>query len=420
MANIKDRLSLLSIDTENPDLELVNKINHEFLNLHQLMLSIPDKSQPSTKRSVLLVGGGIIGLLTAFYLSLEGFQVTLLEKESFGAAASGRNGGGILALGRDFHEIPLIKISIDLWEQLSDLGIETQFVKSGHAMIAMNKFEAQRLAKAQELYQLVGLETQWIEPKEALQKLPDLSPQNFGALFSTKDAQGYPFITINSLVMRLRSLGGQLINHCNVTGFKVVNEKITSVLTDQGDFHADEVVLCTGPWTEKLGSLLDVQLPIQPRRSPIMVTEIVNTRRMDPFVSGNNLYMRQTHAGNLLFGGGGSWEPTGFNVSGSVDVIKRLSTYFTELFPSFQSLHLIRSFAGTVELTPDHKPLLGTVSPYTNLHVSAGYSGHGYGLSAFAAKLLAKQLLYKALEQALPQPFEYVSNIFSPSRLGGR
>ncbi|MEX2460765.1 MAG: FAD-binding oxidoreductase [Paenibacillaceae bacterium] len=420
MGNIKDRLSLLSIDTENPNLELVNQINDTFPGLHQLMLSIPDKSQCGTNRSVLLIGGGIIGLLTAFYLSLEGFQVTLLEQESYGAAASGRNGGGILALGRDFHEIPLIKISIDLWEQLSGFDIETQFVRSGHVMIAMNEYEAQKLGKAQELYQRAGLETQWIEPKQALQKLPDLSPQNFGGLSSSSDAQGYPFITINSLVKKLKSLGCQLINHCKVTGFKVVNDKVTSVATDQGDFHADEVVLCTGPWTEKLGSLLDVHLPIQPRRSPIMVTEIVHTRRMDPFVSGNNLYMRQTHAGNILFGGGGSWEPTGFNVSGSVDVIKRLSTYFTELFPSFQALHLIRSFAGTVEITPDHRPLLGIVSPYTNLHVSAGYSGHGYGMSAFAAKLLAKQLLYKALEQDLPQSLEVVSKTFSPSRLGGR
>lgn len=412
-----DRLTLLSLNVETTTTETAYKMNQTYHTLHDYILGASDHTNRASRdHSVLIVGGGLVGIMTAFYLYQEGYQVTVVESKSFGAAASGRNGGGVLALGRELEEIPFVRVSMDLWEQLSAFGIDTRFIRPGHVMVAMNDVEAEKLGKAHELYRLAGLETIFLEPDQVINMLPDIHPQNKGALFSPIDGQSYPFTTIASMIEWLKQRGVKFVSHCEVTDFTVMNGKITAAQTKHGEVTADTFILCTGPWTQFAGKLLQLHLPIIPRRSQIMVTEILEQRRMDPFVSGNGLYLRQTHTGNILYGGGGPWEVTSFNVTNTAKAIKLLSTRFVELFPEYHTKHLIRSFAGTVEITPDHFPLFGAIQEFTNLYVSGGYNGHGYGMSAIMGKLLSKVIAADHADKEIPPRIKELIGHFSPSR----
>jgi sarcosine oxidase subunit beta len=415
MPEQQNRLTLLSLDADNASKETANRMNAFY---HVVSEYISKKIEIKNARGhhAVVIGGGIMGILTAFYLQQEGFQITVIEKKSFGAAASGRNGGGILALGRELNEIPLVKVSLDLWEDLSFQGIDPHFVRSGHAMVAMNDLEAEKLAKAGQIYSQVGLETTFLSPKQAVNLVPDLNRDNKGALYSPIDCQGYPFLAISNLMEWLKGKGVSFINQCEVSGFEILNDRIRAVKTSGGTIVADHFILCTGPWTEQVGRLLDLPMPILPRRSQIMVTEIVGNRVIHPFVSGNALYLRQTHAGNILYGGGGNWEKTGFDVTNTTQAIHLLSTRLTELFPSYEKLLLIRAFAGTVEVAPDHYPFFGPIAHLQNAYVSAGYSGHGYGISAVFGKLLAKYMSSRINDIEVPNEIEQMTKDYSPSR----
>lgn len=417
MAKNVDRLTLLSLNVETTTTETAYKMNQLYHMLHEYIFGAPKRKRgASHDHRVLIVGGGLVGIMTAFYLYQEGYQVTVVESKSFGAAASGRNGGGVLALGRELEEIPFVRVSMDLWEQLSECGIDTRFVRPGHAMVAMNDVEADKLGKAHELYRLAGLETKFLEPDQVSKMLPDIHPQNRGALFSPIDGQSYPFTTIASMIEWLKQRGVKFVSHCEVKDFTVKNRMITAALTEHGELTADTFILCTGPWTQFAGKLLQLHLPIIPRRSQIMVTEILEQRRIDPFVSGNGLYLRQTHTGNILYGGGGPWEVTSFDVTNTAKAIKLLSTRFIELFPGYHTRHLIRSFAGTVEITPDHFPLFGAIQEFANLYVSGGYNGHGYGMSAIMGKLLSRIVAADHADKEIPQRIRELIGHFSPSR----
>lgn len=418
MTDRTDRLTLLGVDFDSSiEYACQMKSSHHILKEYldsKLHHSTPNEKQK--ERSVFVIGGGIIGIMASFYLCELGYQVTVIDRKTFGAAASARNGGGILALGRDLYDIPFIRLSISLWDDLTERGYDTKLLHSGHLMVAMNEYEMEKLKKAQVLYEAAGLDTVLLSSHEALAYLPDGSEQIQGALFSAIDSQGYPFTAMASLMDGLKRRGVMFIDDCEVQKFNIEHRRIRSVFTNRGEFTSDTFLLSAGPWTEQLGNMVDVKLPVMPRRSQIMATEIIEQRKIDPFVSGNGLYLRQTHMGNILYGGGGSWERNGFDVSNSIEAIQRLTGRFVEMFPNFKTVNLLRSFAGTVEITPDHFPLFGNVKPYDNLFVCAGFNGHGYGVAPIFGKLIANLIGDHHTMGGIPSPVEHVLKRFFPSR----
>jgi sarcosine oxidase subunit beta len=346
---------------------------------------------------VVMVGGGIISLMTALFLSEYGVKLTIIEAQSFGAAASGRNGGAIMTLGRELSEIAFSKYSVELWSTLESLGVDTKYEKNGHLMVGRNQVENEKLQRAFELYQKAGIKVEMLNHNQMKEHVPHLNPDIKVGLFSYDDAMAYPFSTIQSIIRILKSKGATLISHTPVKGFVTKDSKITAIQTEQDEIHGDYFLVSTGPWTEPICSMLGEVVKIRPRRSQIFATEIMKAGAVKPFFTGNGIYLRQTHAGNVIFGGGGPWEIDGYEVENTMQAIELQSNRFLELFPDFHTKKLLRSFAGTVELTADHLPALSSFVKYTNGFVSAGYNGHGFGLSAVMGKTMSS-LMYDHMQ----------------------
>ncbi|WP_078410352.1 NAD(P)/FAD-dependent oxidoreductase [Priestia abyssalis] len=415
MAEERDRLTLLSLDMKKESQREAIEAKKRYEILKQYMDC--NRYSHERKHHIVIVGGGIVGLMCAFYMRRQGFQVTVIEKKSFGGGASGRNGGGVLAMGRELAEIPFARLSIELWEALSSFGIDTKFEQNGHLMVARNDYELEKLKKAAQLYTLSGLKTNVLSQEEVQEVLPDIRAQMVGGIFSSIDSQSYPFTTVASLLKVLNRDSVALLSHTDVTGFETIGSRIRKVKTDKGNIGCDTVVLCTGPWTSEVAKYLHMDITITPRRSQIMVTEIVKQRRIQPFVSGNGLYLKQSHAGNLLYGGGGAWEQTGFETANTTFAIQLLTERFLELFPSYHSKQLLRAFAGTVEITLDHLPFFGRIGKYENSYISAGYNGHGYGMSAVMGKLLSCLITDHETGNVQVDDIEELLSFISPKRL---
>ncbi|MGE7689580.1 NAD(P)/FAD-dependent oxidoreductase [Lysinibacillus sp. NPDC097214] len=382
-------LTMLALDIEKETIEDVHRTKHEINALEQYLNEARSLSE---KKSVLIIGGGIIGLLTAYFLQEIGFEVSIVEAKSFAAAASGRNGGAIMTLGRELSEMPYSLNALKIWSQLSEKGIETHFKKNGHLMVARNDIEANILRKSYELYVQAGIHVELLDNKSMKKYVPFLSDDIPLGIYSHDDGSAYPFTTSQSLIKSLKQGGAKLYNHCYVEKIVTEKNKILAVQTPKGSLTADYFIISTGPWTQKICMELSEHIPIRPRRSQLFATEIVRQNIIKPFFTGNGIYLRQTHAGNILFGGGGPWELDGYELNNTIQAIQLQSGRFLELFPKLKNKKLLRTFAGTVELTPDFTPIMGKLMTLENGFVSAGYNGHGFGISTVMGKLMSSYL----------------------------
>lgn len=365
---------------------------------------------------VVIVGGGIVGLMAAYYASEAGASVTVLESRALGGAASGRNAGGIYANGRDVGEVALARVSMDLWEELGERGLDVKFRRKGHTIVAMNGYELSLLQRARDIYERAGVPIDLREGAAAVAELPLVNPGIAGALFSPHDGQGYPFTATTSLREAVVARGGRIETFAHVDSLIEGNGRITGVATAAADFEADIVLVAAGPWTAEFGKQVGVELPVRPRRSQLTATERLPVAGDFPFVSGNRVYARQTHADNILIGGGGPWEENGFHTTTTSQALDVYGTYMTEMFPGLARVPIIRAFAGTVELTPDHYPLLGAVPGVPGLWVSAGYNGHGFGLSAAAGRMFAELLKHEVRGTEVPQALQDALVDYAPGR----
>lgn len=407
-------MTLLSLNPLTTDLEQGDRAKRDYEAVSAALKNNNENALAGTH--IVIVGGGIVGFMSAYYATKSGARVTLVESQAFGGAASGRNAGGIYANGRDVGEVALARVSMDLWAELRDDGLDVKFHRRGHTIVALNATELSLLHRAKDIYLRAGMTVEVREGREAASELPFVNPDLAGALFSPVDGQGYPFTAITSLRDSVRARGGTVLSYTEVGSLIRDGDRVTGVRTSRGDIHGDYVLIAAGPWTSQFGQQVGANLPVRPRRSQITASERLEFRGDFPFVSGNRVYARQTHAGNILIGGGGAWEENGYHTTTTRKALSVYGKYMTEMFPGLARVPIIRAFAGTVELTPDHYPLLGAVPGAPGLWVSAGYNGHGFGLSAAAGRLFT-ELLSRELSQT-PVPPALVDALadYSPLR----
>jgi len=412
----RSRLTLLNVELGQGASEAAARSARAYQVLEAELRPPPVAARGSAAPRLVVVGGGIVGLMSAHYAALAGFQTTVLERRSFGAAASGRNGGGLLALGHALGELHFNRLATELWRDLAAQGLAARFEGCGQVVVAMDDAEAAALAAAATVYAQAGLRVELLTPAELRRHLPGVSPRAEAGLHCPSDAQAYPLDAARALVTGLRAGGAELRPHSEVTGFAVTGGRVTAVRTQGGDVPADVVVVAAGPWTPLVLRDLGWQPPITPRRSQIMVTERLGARVVAPFVTGNGLYLRQTHAGNLLFGAGGKSEPRDFDVSNSLATLKAIARKTVALLPGMADVSVVRGFAGTVELTPDGRPFIGECPTHPNLYVNAGFNGHGFGWSAVAGRVVTALVSQALGTGALSRDALAVMQALSPAR----
>lgn len=410
----ENRMTLLTLDPLNTDLEQGDRALRDYKAVSEALRGAPLEGLDGLR--VLIVGGGIVGLMSAYYASEAGADVTVLESRALGGAASGRNAGGIYANGRDIGEVALARVSMDLWEELGERGLDVKFRRKGHTIVAMNGTELSLLQRARDIYERAGVPIELREGSEAVAELPLVNPGIAGALFSPHDGQGYPFTATTSLRKAVVSRGGKVETFAHVERLIEREGRVAGVSTADTSYEADVVLIAAGPWTTELGRQVGAELPVRPRRSQLTATERLPVKGDFPFVSGNRVYARQTHADNILIGGGGPWEENGYHTTTTRQALDVYGTYMTEMFPGLSRVPIIRAFAGTVELTPDHYPLLGKVPGVPGLWVSAGYNGHGFGLSAAAGRMFTELLKHEVRGTETPAALRDALTDYAPGR----
>jgi glycine oxidase len=351
---------------------------------------------------VLILGGGVIGLTTAYFLAREGVRVTLLDKGDFGQEASWA-GAGILPPGNPAHaRSPVDQLrahSSALFPTLSYELRERTGIDNGYLRCGGLEFISQEGEAAAEEWRSEGIAVERLEEKQLLQLEPGLR-SGLGAAYHLPDmAQVRNPRHLQALLAASRSLGVDLQPGCPVHGFEWHGQQVVAVKTNRGRLHADRYVLATGAWSEPLLEQLGWRPGIHPVRGQIALlnSDVPVLRRV---LLWGPRYAVPRADGRVLIGS--TEEQAGFNKQTTAAAIADLLALACQLAPGLAEARVERSWAGLRPGSPDGLPFLGSVPGFDNVYVAAGHFRAGIQLSP-GTGLVMKELL---LGQPLTVPLD--------------
>lgn len=388
------------------------------------------------KYDVLIIGGGLIGCATAFYLARRGAKILLVEKNDINSLASGQNAGSLHfqlehrliehgdALAEQFSRIiPLNRLATEIWAGLEDdLGEPMDVVMKGGLMAALSQEEVDLLKKKCALEQRHGMDTQLLTSEEARHIAPYLNKKLLAAAYFPHEGHANPRLVTPAFAKGALKQGITLQSHCDVIGLNHCKNQWQARLQIRSDdtpydIKADMVLNAAGAFAGQVGLLANIHLPVFP--VPLMMNVTETTEQFLPHLlqrAGAKLSMKQMGAGNILIGGG--WSSRFCKKNGRPDItrrptiipenVKKNLALAAELVPDVQQLNLLRCWTGIVGVTGDQLPILGEVPGFPGYFVATG--GSGFTLGPAYAKLMSELMTTGRTDHDI--------SLYSPGRFG--
>ncbi len=347
---------------------------------------------------VVIVGGGIVGCAAAYYLARRGKKAVVLEKSVIGGEASGRNGGGVRQQCRDRRERPLAIASVKLWVGLeAELGFDVEYVQGGNIRMATNEERMAALRREAEEELADGLVVEMWDRDELRRRAPYLSDVFIGAKYCPTDGTANPILPSRAFGWAARRGGATLLTRAEAVNIGIQGGQVVSVTgrDKDGDFFIETpwVIHAGGPWTPQLSRTLGIQVPIEPARSVIAITQRLPFLFKE-FISSHDLgaYARQAREGHVHIGGVGTPGRT-FDQTMPLASIAQLARGAARIVPALEGANILRTWAGTLENTPDKVPIISPVDRIKGYILASGFSGHGFCLGPIAGKLLSELIV---------------------------
>lgn len=348
------------------------------------------------RADVVVIGAGIVGLSTAYWLAKAGANVIVLDKGRAAWEASSRATGFLSLRGEQPLESPLAIEAEKLWNGLdAELGSPTEWKPSGRLWVARTEDEYRELQSTYQQFARTDIPFRLIDGQEARQIVPCLPTDVIGAIHTTRSGHANPQRTSQAFAWAFQALGGRLLEFTPAVGIDSAGGRITGVRTPAGVIASERVVNCAGPQAALIAAMIGVDLPLTALRLEAMVTAPLPPLFDVALVAGG-LSLRQTRRGNIHFNGG----PYEFIDVGlttepdkpSTPAVRNIARRLAELFPTLRNIHVIRSWSGVVEMTPDLVAVAEKVDAPQGMVIGVT-SGHGFGLAPAFGKALAELAL---------------------------
>jgi sarcosine oxidase, subunit beta len=351
--------------------------------------------------SIVIVGGGLMGLSAAFHVrrARPDVGVTVLERARVGAAASGASAAGVRVMGRDPAERALARAALARWPDLSrELEAETGYRRGGGLRVALDD-TAWRAAPAWVAGQRAdGVPVELVDATVARRLVPGIAPACRGGVYCAIDGHAEAMPTVSAFATGARRLGARIEDGVGAVAVVVEHGRAVAVTrTDGARLGCDAVIVAAGAWTAPLLAPLDVVVPLETRALQMLLTTAAPPV-LEPVVGAfeRKLSLKQLPGGAYLIGGG--WPAAVPDQPGNVwtlrdDSVQGSLAVAREVHPPTAACALDRGWAGLEAFTPDDLPVLGPASGVEGLIVAAGFSGHGFALSPAVGDVLARLAL---------------------------
>lgn len=343
--------------------------------------------EPKPSYDVIIVGAGGHGLATAFYLAKEHgiTNVAVVERGWLGGGNTGRNTTIIRSNYLFDESARLYEHALKLWEGLSqELNYNVMYSPRGVLMLAHNVHDVQSFRRHVHANRLNGIDNEWLDPQECKDFCPPLNvggamryPVLGGALqrrggTARHDAVAWGYARAAD------ALGVDIIENCEVTGVRRgVNGAVEGVETSRGFIGAKKVGVVAAGNTSVVMDMAGVRLPLESYPLQALVSEPV--KPVFPCVVMSNTihaYISQSDKGEMVIGAGTD-AYTSYSQRGALHIVNHTLDAICELVPMFRRLRMLRSWGGTVDVTPDRSPIIAK-TPIGGLYVNCGWGTGGF------------------------------------------
>ncbi|EOO34788.1 sarcosine oxidase beta subunit [Bacillus cereus VD133] len=362
---------------------------------------------------VLIIGGGIIGCSIAYYTSKYGRDVTIIEKGEFVSGTSSRCDGNILAIDKDpgfDSQMSLVsqKLVTDLSEELER---SFEYRAPGSILVCESDEEMEAAQQWVNRQQEAGLPFRMLDRQDIREESPFFADDLLGGLECATDSTVNPYLLAFSLLSEAQKFGAKAFKQTEVKSMEIETDGSFVVETTNGTFTAKQVVNAAGVWAPKIGQMLNINIPIEPRKGHIIVasrqqhvgcrkvmefgyliSKFGGKRKVDALTEkyGVALVFEPTESQNFLIGS--SREFVGFHTRINNEVIKCIANRAIRFYPKMADMMVIRSYAGLRPWTEDHLPIISRVEHIPNYFIAAGHEGDGISLAAVTGKVIEELL----------------------------
>jgi sarcosine oxidase subunit beta len=368
---------------------------------------------------ILIIGGGITGTSTAYFLTEAGHEVILLERSELASEASGLNAGTLWQIG--WGENPDLSSTLsmgglDILKMLQfDLGYDLEFRQSGALKAIQTDEQLNFLHKEVQQLKSQGYSLEILKTREAQSIEPELSPGLSGCLHYPLGGSANPVKTTRALASTAQQQGARILTNHEVSTIESLDNGTYKVNTPQSIFQTQILVIAAGPWCRSIGSMLGMYISVFPVRGQMWSTGPVPTRlyhaigaaestyywHYNPLSNedtplelthrGNDrltrhIYGRQTRDGEIIFGGDRQLSSSKTPDEAGIKVNRN---HVIEIFPFLRQFPIKRTWAGLMPFTQNLVPIIGKIPQYENLYIVTGLSSSGFQQGPMSGKLLA-------------------------------
>ena len=335
------------------------------------------------RASVVIIGGGVMGTSIAYHLSRAGVpDVVLVERDQLASGSTSKAAGGVRAQFSDELNIQLGARSLEAFARFADEpGHDIGLHRVGYLFLLSTPGQVTSFEAGVRLQNGLGVPSRMIDPTEAQRLSPLISTDGLlAAAFSPDDGHCTPEAVVHGYADAARRHGAVIVRHCAVTGIETQGSRITAVRTSRGTVLTPDVICTAGAWSASVGAMVGVDLPVQPLRRQIAVTEAVPGMPPDVPMTidfDTSFYFHGEGPG-VLVGMSDPQETPGFRTTVSDAWLPRLYAAMSRRVPALLDARTIGGWAGLYETTPDHNALIGEAPGPGRFLYATGFSGHGF------------------------------------------
>ncbi|MHB8063601.1 MAG: NAD(P)/FAD-dependent oxidoreductase [Ruminiclostridium sp.] len=346
---------------------------------------------------IVIIGGGIIGNSTAYYLAKKGCSVIVLEKSDYiGNGGSSRNGGGVRQSGRDKREIPLAMYGVKkLWPALSEeLEMDVEYYQEGNLRLGKTEGHIKILEGLTENTTSLGLDVKMIDRAEAKAINPYLSDEVIGASWCPTDGHANPMLVTLAYYRKARQSGVRFITGEEVVEIRKIKGKARQVITTENIYEGETIILAAGYSSRKIAATIGVDIPMNQALLEVLVTEAQPPMFYQMLgTAAADFYGHQSTHGSFVFGGSSGLEDV--NKDNGTPTTNSLTAAcicrgIMKYFPCLSDAKIVRTWAGWIDVCVDHVPVISHVEEVPGLILACAFSGHGFGISPAVGTLLSQ------------------------------
>ncbi len=344
----------------------------------------------------IVLGGGLMGAATAFFLARRGIAVRLIERGFVGAGATVASFGNIRRTGRHLPQLPLAHRSLKIWSQAEALlGRDVEFRATGHLRLIFDDDSMRDMQAFADAARPWGLEIEALEPAGIRRRFPGLGPDAIGASLSPMDGSANPRLVVPVFAEAAARAGARIVQQAGTPVLRATGAGF-EVDTAQGSFAGDVLVNCAGAWGRDIARQFGEPVPLSMHGPQMAVTEPL-PYRIRPVVGEwsrqSGAYLRQVERGNVVFGGGVPRTPvdesTGHakvDPAGLATQLRRI----VRLCPGLRHVAIIRQWSGCEGYVADGLPVMGASGTTPGLFHAFGFCGHGFQLGPGVGDAMAE------------------------------